>query len=186
MEGIIIIAVLYLVFKAIAKRSKAVWDTEAEQTKEPAVTQTSQPGPIKFSRQPFAAQQRPQAQRQTPPPPSPSPGEGSARRPMTPNVQVDNTRKPYVGSMGIAMVEGRLAADSTLSTEGRASSEGESTYSNSMANTYNEARLAYQLDQPESSAESILPVSFGANDMIRAVVMSEILAKPYQWSDTNG
>lgn len=180
MEGILVLAILYFVFKALAKKGGELLNGSrrpegaAEETRDPSAQSSARPAATQRTQrtQPQSAQMRPAPRADRAP-------EGSvAYSVITPNVQVGRAQEPYSGSMGSLTQEGRA------SREGGASQEGMADNSPGKLRRSQETAAAALI--PEDTLIQVLPPTLGANQLVQGFVMGEILGRPRKWSDHRG
>ena len=177
MEGLVVMGILYLVFKSLIKRAKTVQQqfgatkpagaetTAATQAKKPQVSQS------------VKTQARPKA------PAAPRPAESTegeaVYRPIQPMVQVSPKREVPQGSLFAPEPEGRA------SSEGVGSGEGTDTCEPSLGHSRITPRLVYATRQAEPAMD-VLPASWNGETVVQAVVMNEIFNRREGWSKRNG
>lgn len=175
MDGLIILAVILLIFRGITKRAKDMRQTgntpSANRTPQTVVLKPKPAAPKTIPTPQMEARVRR---------PSPAQGtgslsmtgsteglgstEGEARyRVITPSVQQNNLQRAYTGSLGGA------------STNGNASSEGTGAY---IPQVTQQMRPSFFQTATEPEPEQRVVPSLEGNALLQAFVMSEILTRP--------
>ena len=163
MESIVILAIIYFVFKAMTKKGGNVWDAVKAKIDAATDTQTNQ----------HVSQHPPKVKRTAPTPEkirqAQSGAEGSAVYvPIKPTIQANNAQYTDQGSMG------------AVTQEGTSSYEGMGT-GNAVPNQMKASSLtAYALDEPIRESMPVLPLQWNGNTMAQAVVLSIVLERPYK------
>ncbi len=187
MEGIIIAAILWLVFRAIGRKAREMQGTAGSRQPGQTAGQTQQRQPAPQQRQP-APQRRDAPERSMRAAPlgsSAAQGEGEAAyRTIRPTVQADNVMSDYAGSLEGGTREGIAAR--AASAEGAPSSEGEDTRDLALDHARAQSMQAYAIHSGESEAQTLLPLHWTGDELVRGFVFSEILAKPRNWGEHHG
>ena len=193
MEGIIIIAILYFIFKSIAQKGKANWNMAKERSSTGGAVQTSdvqQKAPKTRNAQP----QRKAATQSTPT----QMNAAVEHRTIAPTVKVDSQLSAYATNIGANPLTSRVSPEGRASNEGTGSSEGTPYMQNfistegsaaselSLEQSRDHMQSAYTIDTADNDALQVLPNHWSGNDIVRAVVMSEILKRPQGRSDYRG
>ena len=174
MEGLVVLAVLYFVFRAIARKGREVADSVRRGNGAPV------------SAAPPAKPQSAPVKRAIPPTPRPTQRalpttkprmqtalenastEGEAAyKPIQPSVQLNATLGPYTGSLGASPMEGLP------------SMEGSDTCDPTLEHgrTFTPHVAAYAMGG-EGTSEPVLPEAWNAKALVQGVVMQEILNRP--------
>lgn len=187
MEGLIVLAVLYFLFRAIARKGREVAGTARRDSGAPMTAAT----PGKPQNQPVrhasTATPRPEAPRpvqraipatkprmQTALENASTEGE-AAYKPIQPSVRLNATLGPYTGSMGATPMEGLPSL------------EGSDTCDPSLEHgrTFTPRVAAYATGE-QRPTEPVLPEAWNAKALVQGVVMQEILNRPRTGRYSNG
>ena len=162
MESIIVLAIIYFVFKSFAKKGGNFWNTVKAKIDEVTEAQTSPPVRQNATKT-RSAQRKPAAAQ---PEQRPTTEGSAAYVPIQPTIRANNEQFGSQGSMNV------------MSPEGTRSLEGMDT-GNVLPNQMRASSLAaYALDEPQTAGAPILPALWNVNTMAQAVVLSIVLEKP--------
>ena len=176
MDGLIILGVILLIFRAITQKAKQFSENAQKADEHPRKGNDATKHISQTAR--MAREQQPPRRSAAASPPD---GEGSAHyEPITPTVAVDNIYRSYSGSLGNTTREG-AASVAAKSGEGDASGEGRDASDASMRNDRIQMSLSLSL-QEEQPAMQVLPENWIEEDLVRGFVMSEIFKRPHGWS----
>jgi len=176
LDGLIILAVILLIFRAITQKAKQFSENAQKPVEQPRKG-NDKPKHIPQTAR-MAREQQPPRRSVVAPPPD---GEGNAHYvPITPTVAVDNIYRAYSGSMGNGPMEGSAVA-AAKNGEGAASGEGTDTGDPSLRHDRIRTSLTVS-SQEEQPAMQVLPEHWTEDDLVRGLVMSEIFKHPHGWS----
>lgn len=176
MESIIILAVLYFVFKSLTKKGNNVWNTLKTKIEEASDAQTGQ------TARPNTPVTRRHAERKAEPfnPIATKTNEsGAAYVPIQPTIRANNAQYADSGSMSTLSQEGARSAEGTNSAEGT-QTQGDPGKRLSATAT------VYAIGEAENTSVPILPAHWNTNAMAQAAVLSIVLERPRKWGDRIG
>ncbi|MEA4928850.1 MAG: hypothetical protein VB104_09255 [Candidatus Limiplasma sp.] len=174
MEGLIVLAVLYFLFRAIARKGREVTANVRRGNEAPMSAATPvkpQSAPVKRANPPAPrptqrALPTTKPRMQTALENASTEGE-AAYKPIQPSVRLNATLGPYTGSMGATPMEGLP------------SMEGSDTCDPSLEHgrTFTPRVAAYAMGEQQPT-EPVLPEAWNAKALVQGVVMQEILNRP--------
>ena len=182
MEGLIVLAVLYFLFRAIARKGREVTANANRDSRAP-VTATTPGKPRSQLGKPASPTPPRPTQRSLPTTKlrmqtmleNASTEGDAAYKPIQPSVRLNATLGPYAGSLG----------DTPM--EGLPSSEGTDTCDPTLEHgrTFTPRVAAYAMGA-ERPTEPVLPEAWNAKALVQGVVMQEILNRPRTGRYSNG
>ncbi len=177
MDGIIILVIIYFIFRAIVKRVRMPMGKTTQPT---AGTNVQQPAKnadddIRWS------QTRKKTKAMTPPPADNTMSRMPLKpvepyRPIQSSLQRDMMANRYTGSLGSFNGEGSISHEGFPSAEGYFSTEGTVSLEGGEVFTQ-DVLYAAQPEQAMKPAQ-VLPTAWNRNALVQAVVMNEILTRP--------
>lgn len=187
MEGLIVLAVLYFLFRAIARKGREVTANANRGNRAPVTAATPgkpQNQPVRPASPTPPRPAAPRPTQRTVPATRPrmqtalenASTEGEAAyKPIQPSVRLNATLGPYAGSLG----------DTPM--EGLPSSEGTDTCDPTLEHgrTFTPRVAAYAMGA-ERPTEPVLPEAWNAKALVQGVVMQEILNRPRTGRYSNG
>lgn len=188
-EGIIIAAILWFFFRAITRKAREAQGTaaggRAGQNAGQAVTR---PTP---QRQHAASPQRDTAPAKVRSNLTASPGssgsEGEAQYSVIrPTVLTNNVMNAYSGSLGGDTREGMRQVASVAPQEGAATAEGEDTCDPTLDHARTQSMQAYAIQSGENETQTVLPLHWTGDELVRGFVFRELLEKPRKWGEHHG
>lgn len=176
MDGLIILAVIFLIFRAVTQKMRQV-----NANAQPSVNQTRRSDEAHKPTTPVNRNVRDAQPQKRATMVSSMKGEGEAVFvPIKPTVTVDNVRRTYAGSMGSTGNEG-VSLPGMQSSEGVATCQGMDTCDPALLNGRSQVGVTAQA-QEEPPALQVLPEYWTEDELVRGFVMSEILKRPDEWS----
>ncbi len=193
MEGIFVMLALYLLFRAFAKKGRSVISsaqrqigTNIERTAdEPTSVEATPQAPVNApftTQQKLDAQRRQQEERKQPV----QRLESMQRQKLQTTLRAESVRDAYTGSLGAPSKEGKPSTEGGATLEGTPSVEGKDIRDPAFANASVPSALQSALAPMGTPELSVLPLAWNGSELVRAVVMSEVLGKPGKWSDYHG